>query len=251
MENHARTQVLGADAAPYETQLAASCATASHYRSVGSPSLPNYLGATAGDTFGVSDDDPPANHPITADNIFRLVRDSGGSAVSYQEAMPAPCALESAGRYAVKHDPAAYYSSPDDRAACRRDDLSLGTPDAGALHDALASGDLPTFAFVTPDLCNDTHDCGIDRGDNWLATWIPALLASDAYTSGTTAVFVVWDEPSPMPFIAVAPSVRPGTTVSTRVDHYALLRTTEEMLGLTPLLGSAATAPSIRSELPA
>jgi phosphatidylinositol-3-phosphatase len=39
----------------------------------------------------------------------------------------------------------------------------------------------------------------------------------------------------------IAPSVVPGTTASgTRLNHYSLLRATEEMLGLSPLLGNAA-----------
>ena len=40
------------------------------------------------------------------------------------------------------------------------------------------------------------------------------------------------------------PSAIPGTTASTAVNHYGLLRATEEMLGL-PLLGNAATATSL------
>jgi hypothetical protein len=44
----------------------------------------------------------------------------------------------------------------------------------------------------------------------------------------------------------VAPSARPGTVSGTTVNHYSLLRATEEMLGL-PLLGQAAAAPELRS----
>jgi len=57
------------------------------------------------------------------------------------------------------------------------------------------------------------------------------------------------DEDSPMPFIAIAPTVRPRTVLGAAVDHYALLRTTEEMLGLPTLLGAAAQAPSMRTSL--
>ena len=41
--------------------------------------------------------------------------------------------------------------------------------------------------------------------------------------------------------IVIAPSVTPGTVVTTEVSHYGALRATEEMLGL-PLLRSAAQA---------
>jgi hypothetical protein len=71
------------------------------------------------------------------------------------------------------------------------------------------------------------------------------VLTSRAYLQGDTAVFVVWDEDTPMPNLVVTPSVHPGTTVPARYDHYSLLRTTEELLGL-PLLGQATRAQSLR-----
>jgi hypothetical protein len=64
--------------------------------------------------------------------------------------------------------------------------------------------------------------------------------------TGRTAVFVVWDEDSYIPNIVIAPSVIPGTSTSTAVNHYGLLRATEEMLGL-PLLGNAAGATPLRT----
>lgn len=247
MENHSYQQVIGKSAAPYITGLAHACAVATDYHSVGLPSLPNYLGATSGDTWGIHDDGPPSGHVLTVDNLFRQVRRTGRSAVSYEDAMPGNCVLGSTRRYAVKHNPAAYYQGEDDRTACLSDNLPLGTADSGAFHDALASNSLPAFSFVTPDICNDMHSCPVATGDRWLSEFLPAIFASDAYRSGTTAVFVVWDEGNPMPFIAVAPTVMPGAAVAARLDHYALLRTTEEMLGITDLLSRAADAPSMRA----
>jgi hypothetical protein len=122
----------------------------------------------------------------------------------------------------------------------------MGSATTGNFIDALNSNTLPTYALVAPNLCNDTHDCGVSTGDQFLKTLVPRILSSQAYRSGKTAVFVVWDEDSPIPNIAIAPSVTPGTTTSTAVDHYGLLRATEEMLGL-PLLGNAATATSLRT----
>ncbi len=246
MENHRSNQVIGSKDAPYETSLARRCGTASRYASVGAPSLPNYIGATSGVTHGISDDADPASHPLDVDNVFRQVRARGRTERSYEEAMPSPCRGSGGGRYAVKHNPAAYYTGPGDRAACLADDVALGTPAAGALHDDLARGSLPAFVFVTPDLCNDTHDCPVSTGDRWLAGWMPAILGSDAYRSGRTAVFVIWDEPTPMPNVVIGPSVVPGTVAPQAYDHYSLLRTTEELLGLSPFLGQAATAASMR-----
>ncbi len=245
MENHQRDQVIGDREAPFESALARECGTAAHYSAVGSPSLPNYLAATSGSTQGVHDDGSPNKHPVDADNLFRQVRAGGGTARTYAEAMPAPCALQSSGRYAVKHNPAAYYVGADDRHTCTADDVPLGTLDTGPLVQDLAAGTLPTFAFVVPDLCHDTHDCSVADGDRWLAAWVGMLVADPTYRDGSTALFVVWDEPTPMPFLAIAPAVHQGATVSEPVDHYSLLRTTEELLGIDTYLGAANRASSI------
>jgi hypothetical protein len=90
------------------------------------------------------------------------------------------------------------------------------------------------------------HDCPVATGDQWLATWVPQILATSSYRSGTTALFIVWDEPTPLANVVVAPSVRPGTVSGRSVTHYSMLRATEEMLGL-PMLGAAATAPDMRT----
>jgi phospholipase C len=247
MENHTAQSVLGSSSAPFERDLAALCGSAANYRAVGSPSLPNYLAATSGSTHGVHDDAAPGSHLLTDDNLFRQVRAAGGTARSYEEAMPANCATGGSGRYAVKHNPQAYYRGDDDRAACEHDNVPLGSLDSGALAQDLAGNQLPTFSFVTPDLCNDTHDCNVDVGDEWLRNWVGLLLASVPYRAGRTAVFVVWDEPTPMPLLVIAPSVPRGSTAAPAFDHYSLLQTAEDMLGL-PLLEAAATATSMRGE---
>ncbi len=157
------------------------------------------------------------------------------------------CQLQSGGRYAVKHNPQPYYVNASDRAACQRDNVPLGALDRGALADDLANGHLPTFAFITPDLCNDTHDCDVTTGDRWLENWVGKILASPTYQAGATVVFIVWDEPTPMPILVIAPTTPSGVVSQTAFDHYSLLRTTEELLDISPYLGGAATAQSMRS----
>jgi hypothetical protein len=241
MENHTWGTVFGNASAPYLNTLAGKCGTDSNYASVGSPSLPNYLGATSGSTQGIADDGDPAAHTFTVDNLFRQVRAAGGSARSFVESMPAPCSLVSAGSYAAKHNPAVYYVGGGDRTACQADDLPFTS-----ISSVLAAGQLPTFTSITPNICDDMHDCPVATGDQWLATWVPKILDTASYRQGTTALFIVWDEPTPLANVVVAPSVRPGTVSGTAANHYSLLRATEEMLGL-PLLGQAASAADLRA----
>jgi hypothetical protein len=245
MENRTYGAVLGNAAAPYENTLAGQCGTDRAYHQVGSPSLPNYLGATSGQTYGIADDAGPDAHPLSTDNLFRQVRSSGRTERSYVEDMPTDCATAAQGRYAVKHNPAAYYVGGGDRAACLADDVPLGTTAGGAFLADLDSGRLPSFSLVVPDICDDGHDCSAATGDHWLATWLGPILDSPAYRSGGTAVFIVWDESTPMPDIVVSPTTPPGLVSDASVDHYGLLRTTEELLGL-PLLGRAQTAADLR-----
>jgi acid phosphatase len=175
MENKSFPQVIGNPAAPYATALARRCGTERAYHTVGSPSLPNYLGATAGDTGGISDDGGPDVHPQNGDNLFRQVRASGATARSYVESMPTNCAVAPQGSYAVKHNPAAYFTGAEDRHACEVDDVPMGTATDGALASDLGHDRMPTFALLLPDLCHDTHDCPVSAGDAWLRAWLPGF----------------------------------------------------------------------------
>jgi hypothetical protein len=239
MENHSYSQVLGSSQAPFETALAQACGSATAYHDVGSPSLPNYIAATSGGTQGVNDDGDPAAHALTVNNIFRQVRSAGERARSYLESMPGDCGLVDQGAYWAHHNPAAYYVGAGDRTACRTDDVPIGAFG----HDLYAG--LPAFSFVAPNDCHDTHNCPVSAGDAWLAHWVPKIVGSPAYRAGSTAVFVVWDESTPVPNLVIAPHTPAGTRFAGWADHYALLRTTEDLLGLSHL-GRAATAPSLR-----
>ena len=242
MENHSYDEVIGTSAAPYLTRLARECGTATRWSAVGAPSLPNDLAMTSGTQHDVSDDLDPAAHPLRTDNLFRQVRDAGGTVRSYAESMPGPCALTTSGRYAARHNPGTYYVGGDDRAACAKENLPLSALDAD-----LASGRWPTFMTITPDLCHDMHDCGVSEGDAFLATLLPRLLGSATYAAGRTAVVVVWDESTPIPNVVIAPTVPGGAVLARAVDHYDFLRTTEELLGLDTFLGEADHATSMRS----
>jgi len=245
MENKTIGQVIDQRSAPFTTWLAHQCGHAKRYATVGGPSLPNYLGATSGDIHGIHDDADPAVHRIGANNIFRQLRRSGRSSRTYAENMPWNCTLTEKGRYAVRHNPAAYYIGENDRAACHKDNVPLDSS-ASQLRWDVDQWKLPAFVVVVPDLCHDTHDCDVGTGDRWLGSWLARLWTSNLYRDGKTAVFVIWDEPTPMPNVVMSPSTPRGKTVGQPFDHYSLLRTAEEMLHL-PLLGRANGARSMRA----
>jgi phosphatidylinositol-3-phosphatase len=246
MENHSYSQIIGSSAAPYINSLASGCGLATNYTAITHPSLPNYIAATSGDTWGISDDNPPSSHPLAVNSIFQ----QAGSAGSYEESMPTNCDLTSSGTYAVKHNPEAYYTNI--RTTCNTENVPMGTTSSGAFASALSSSSLPKFSFVTPNLCNDMHDCSVQTGDAWLQSWVPKITASASYQSGNTVLFITWDEDDSrsgnhVATIVVSPYTIPGTQSGTAYTHYSLLRTSEQLLGITTFLGNAASATSMRA----
>jgi Phosphoesterase family len=242
MENKPYDAVIGSPSAPFENELASACGLATNYHAVAHPSLPNYIAATSGSTQGIVDDAPPAAHRLEVPSVYSQLRAVGKGWRDYAEGAPSNCPLESSGTYAVKHDPAAYYTGI--RLDCAQWDVPMGTTSGGRFLTDLTGNTLPSFAFVVPDLCNDTHDCPVTTGDDWLRAWFTKILASPAYLSGRTVVFLTWDEDdgsasNRVPLVVVSPSTRPGTRSATFFDHYSLLKTTEQLLGITTFLGRA------------
>jgi hypothetical protein len=238
MENHSYDQIIGSSDAPYINQLAAQHGLATNFVAESHPSLPNYIAMTSGSTQGISDDGDPSAHPLDVPSLFSLL--PGGGSRSLLESMPSNCYRSDDGDYVIHHNPQAYY-------------VNLGG-DCGTYNVPL--GDPPDlsarFTFVTPNLIHDMHDGTVADGDTWLSTFTPKVLSSAEYAAGRTAVFITWDEDdlfsaNHVATLVIAPSVAPGTRVDAKLDHYAMLRATQEMLGVTPLLGSAATAADLRT----
>jgi hypothetical protein len=241
MENHSFDQIIGSSDAPYINQLAGQHGLAANFYAESHPSLPNYIAMTSGGSQGISDDNDPDAHPLDVPSLFSLL--PGGASRSLEESMPSNCYRSDSGQYAVRHNPQAYYTNLG--GDCAAYNVPLGDPpDLSA-----------RFTFVTPNLIHDMHDGTVADGDTWLSTFMPKVLSSPEYSAGRTAVFLTWDEDGSIlgtgdnhiPTLVIAPSVAPGTRVTDRLDHYAMLRATQEMLGVTPLLGSAAGAADLRT----
>ena len=254
MENHSLRDIIGNKSqAPYLNSLAASCGLAVNYHNTTHPSLPNYLAATS----GLAQSDLPilsyldCSPSLVCHTSAKSIFGQGETWKAYQESMPSNCDKSDSGEYTVRHNPAAYYTSLSECA-------SRDVPYAQLSAD-LARGALPAFSFVTPNLIDDMHDGTIAQGDAWLARNLPAILNSHQYQAGTTAVFITWDEGSGgfpvedcddpgvtdtsclVPTIVISPSTPAGTTSGTFFDHYSLLATAEQLLGL-PKLRSASSA---------
>jgi len=241
MENKEEGDVLGSPDAPYLNQLAARYAVADHYYAIRHPSLPNYLALLGGDTFGVDSDCTDCFQD--APNLADRLEAKGLTWTSYQEDLPTPCSLvtDAGGTYALKHNPFLYFRAiRDDPARCDR------VVPLSRLDGDLRSGDVPNFAWVTPNLVHDTHDGSVADGDRWLAGFVPQILASAAWQQGGQLI-ITWDEGSSdqgccggaaggrVALLVIAPDGPHGYHSATPATHYGLLRTIEDEFGLTPL----------------
>jgi acid phosphatase len=238
MENEEYSSIIGNVGAPYLNGLAAAGASATQYSAVSHPSLPNYLALTGGSTFGVTDDCNPGPTCAGGTNVVEEMATAGISWKAYMDDMPSPCAMADSGLYAVRHNPFVYYANV---VAGSCGNVVPGTQ----LRSDIAAGALPAFSWLTPNLCNDMHDCSVATGDMYLAGIVPQLLGA---VGPSGAVFVVWDEGTSnlhgggqVTMVAAGPGVKKGYRSPVPYDHYSLLRTIEDAWGL-PRLGNSSGA---------
>lgn len=270
MENHAYNTIYNAPSASYITGLANQCGLATNYHNVSHPSLPNYIAATTGASLAQikkfdSDCTPSSTCDWTGNNIFYQLNLKHRKWRAYAESMPSACSKVNSGFYAPRHNPAVYET---DLSNCATNDRPLGTTSSSALLKALASNTYaPAFTTVTPNLCDDMHGTSgcpsnlVLAGNNWLKQWVPKITGTPAYKSGQTAIFITWDEGEPgkggeacatnttdqschVVTIVVAPSVAKGKKVGTLFNHYSLLKSAEQLLGLSQI-GQASSAASM------
>ena len=225
MENRSYSQAI---ASKYVSSLAAQYAIATAYHGVSHPSLPNYLALTSGSTWGIADD---GFHALPAGGLGAQLSAAGIEWRAYMEGMSNGC-FHSPYPYALKHNPFAYYGS-----ACPPQVVPY-TQFAADL-----AGNTPLFSWITPNLCHDGHDCSSAVADAWLSQTVPAILDSNAWRDDGMLV-ITWDEGEDSANSVLTLIIRPNPVNHASAkpyDHYSLLATIEDLLGVARL-GQAAQA---------
>jgi len=180
--------------------------------------------------------------------------------------------------YATRHNPFVYFKGIiGNKAYC--DDHVVTLPPLR--RDLRSAATTPNYSFITPNTCFDGHDTprcqngtkgGFGPVDEFLATWVPRIMASPAYRHGL--IFITFDESGSDPnataccgekdslgyddpshpdtnepglwgpgggrvgAVALSPFIRPGIVSTVPYNHYSLLKTVERIFGLS-LLGDA------------
>lgn len=236
MENHERSSIEGSADADYLKSFEANGISYTSYFGVAHPSLPNYLGFASGSTKGKVGTDSITAGSIAGANLWSQAQLAGISWRVYEESVPSACYKgTSSGDYQLKHNPA----MPFTNIANKPLRCAKVVP-----YTQLNPSALPKVSFITPNMCNDMHDCSISTGDNWLQARIPGILAQGA------TVIITFDEGSSGSggggniYTAVdGPGIAHRTDAAT-YNHYSLLAGIEARLGL-PKLGAAKTATAL------
>ena len=232
MENALYGEIIGNSNAPYINSLASSGGLATSYFGISHPSLPNYLSLTGASTFGTTSDCTTCW--VSSSNIADLLEGSGRTWRAYEESMPSACFVGDSYPYMQKHDPFIYFN--DIRTNTPRCQSHV-VPYAQLATDLQSTATTPNYAFITPNMCDDMHDCAVGTADSWLQQQVPSILSSPAFTKQRSLLVVTWDESdssatNQVPLIVVGSGITAGFSSSAGYNHYSLLHTIESALGV-------------------
>lgn len=203
--------------------------------------------------------------PITDDNIFRQMNETGISwkvyAQSYAAAGGTPTTPDNHNgtSYYRRHNGATWYSD----ILSNIDGSANNIVDLSQLATDLASGNLPRFMIIVPDGNHDAHDCPagmktcteeqkLAAADSFLSTTLTPILATSNFQKGGDGlIFVTFDEcgggtdlgcGAAVYTAVIGPKVTPHVVSTTPYKHENTLRTIYDALRLTNYPGVAATA---------
>lgn len=272
IEQDRAADVLGTPVMPYLNGLAATGLVYTNSHGVAHPTQPNLHALYSGSTQGITTNDQGYSFP-DAPNLAKSLFDKGVSFSGFVEDLPADGSQANwsftgthPDLYTRYSNPMAQYGnigllpdgSPRLNAAVNR---TFGAFTSIPTHDYSS---LPTVSFVIPNNLNSTHgsntaepwagspdeennDILRARADRWLSQNLNSYFE---WAKENNSLLIVtgdeerWAGGNSQTVTTVVNGDRdlfvPGAD-PTRVDHYSLLRTIEDMYDL-PLLGSSATA---------
>lgn len=234
-ENHSKQEITDNPSAPYINSLMKQGGNFTNYHAIEHPSQPNYLDIFSGSNQGVTNDRVP-RYKFSTKNLASELITKNYTFTGYSEGLPRvgfKGASTGRGGYARKHNPWVNFTNVPTEA---------NQPFKNFSKDF---NQLPTVSFVIPNLQNDMHDGSIKEGDQWLKKHLnPYVQWSKTHNS---LFIVTWDEDdssqnNKIPTIFVGPMVKNGQ-FNEDVNHFNLLRTIEDIYGLSYAGESDAVGP--------
>ncbi len=243
-ENTEYMNVIGSASMPYLNALAGQYGLATQYYGDTHPSMGNYFMLTTGAI--ISNDDAFAG-VVDTDNVVRRLVAAGRSWRSYAADLPATGYLGgNSGNYVKHHNPFVYLSDVVNDSVQRQNIVPFTQ-----LAQDMASGHLPAYGFIVPNVCDDGHNCSLPTVDQWLQVNIAPLLRDPTFQKSGLLI-ITFDEGQTnlngggrVAWVAVGPRVRRGFTSATTFQHESTLRFALSAQGLSAFPNASAGAPSM------
>src|SRR6266704_7011551 len=257
MNNASAKQVYGSSAAPYLNSLASTYGYATAYSDVeAAVSDPNYLALIGGSTFGLTADCYPTQCSVSDKSIVDSIEGAGLTWKAWAEDYPVSqgCSLSPSNtEYNSKHFPFLYFQNiVNDPARCdnllRANSVVTSSIETDDLFlKSLGSTSAANYNWLTPNQCDDIHDCSLSTGDKYLSQLVPKILSSTVFTTQNAALFVTFAESSGssvgnVPAIWAGPVPKTKFQSSKSYNHYSLLTTIETAWGLSSLTSEDGSA---------
>ena len=245
---------------PWLTSIAAKNGLMTQFYATTHPSIGNYFSVSMGQIVTNND---ASTATRSEDNIVRHMLGAGLTWKSYAESLPS---VGYTGGdvypYVLHHNPFAYFSDVRNSSS---EKLNL-VPFTQFATD-IANNALPNFTFIVPNQYHNAHDCPqgmssctktqkLQAADSWMKSNLASLLATPAFQPGGDGILYIWFDESNtndtayggghIYVAAIGPTVRAGHTGSTHYNHYSLLRSIMESLGMTTFPANAATANDLK-----
>jgi hypothetical protein len=271
MENKGAGDIVGSPNAPYLNSLIDTYGYGADYHALTHPSDPNYYPILGGSDFGINYN--CASNCFDQPNLADTIEAAGKTWAGYEQGMPFPGATTSTANFSPDELPFLAFTDIFDNPARAAAHLFPLTQMATDLNSAATTPNFAWFAaneannmegplsfpfgllqFALTQVTN--HQYNVKAGDAFLQQEIPTIMNSPVWQDPTqkSAIFITFDEDNnnlslgfgnegnnvPMIVIpspgAVAAGMRSGHFVAVDYNnHYSLLRTIDDSLGLPPL----------------
>ena len=236
---------------PNLNNLISDGALATNYYANSHPSIGNYFMLTTGQLLTTDDN---STSVWNVDNLARRMLASGVSFKIYAEGITQGYLGGNTGLYLIRHNPFAMLSDIADNPQVANQCIWPFTQFAADL----ASGTLPDFSYIVPNVNDDAHNGTPQQADAWLQTNVVAALSNhSAFASGGDGILIVdFDEAADsdttyggghVAAVFWGPGAKVGytQTSTTLYQHQSMLRTMMEALQLSDPPAAAASAPSM------
>jgi phospholipase C len=252
-ENTNYADVIGNPAMPYLNSLANQYGLATQYYADIHSSLSDYFLWTTGQILTTDNNQTPLTFPVSVDNVVRELLAAGKTWKQYAESIPSVGYIggdaigPDGGSFITRHVPLPYLTDVQNSSTQKQNIVPFTQ-----LAADLAAGSLPNYAFITPNGCDDTHDCSLNTADTWLKANIDPLIKSAEFQKDGLLI-IDFDESGNdntngagrVAVVMISPFAKGGYQSTTFYQHASVLRLMLEGLGVKTLPGAAATAPKM------